>query len=89
MPSLALVTLVASIISAMLISVDVDEFGYLYETSVNASWGTSQVQARRFTLCAQTIGFHPRRHMEPKTTFGGQNTEAFNPLTFKNRASYI
>jgi hypothetical protein len=36
MPSLPLVTLVASIISAMLISVDVDEFGY---TSVNASWG--------------------------------------------------
>ena len=45
MPSLPLVTLVASIISTMLISVDVHEFGYMHETSVNASWETSQVQA--------------------------------------------
>jgi hypothetical protein len=29
----------------MLISVDVDEFGYMYKTSVNAFWETSQVQA--------------------------------------------
>ena len=45
MPSLPLVTVVASIISAVLISVGVDEFGYTFQTSLNASGETSQVQA--------------------------------------------
>jgi hypothetical protein len=57
MPTLPLVTLVASIISAMLISVDVDEFGYLYETSVNASWETSQVQADGSRCVRKLSGF--------------------------------
>ena len=50
-PSLTLVTLVA-----LLISVDADEFGYLYKTSGNASKGTSQVPADGSRCMPQVIG---------------------------------
>jgi len=66
MPSLPLVTLVASIISAMLISVDVDEFGYTYKTSVNASRGTSQVQADVSCCVRKLSGFILKGMWNPK-----------------------
>ena len=66
MPSLPLVTLVASIISAVLISVDVDEFGYTCQTSVNASGETSQVQADVSRCVRKISGFILKGIWNPK-----------------------
>ena len=66
MPSVPLVTLVASIISEMLISADVDEFGYMYKDSVNVSWETSQVQAGGSRCVRKLSGFIPQGIWNPK-----------------------
>jgi hypothetical protein len=68
MPSLPLVTLVASMVSAMLISVDVDEFVYMHKNSVNAFEGTSQVQpdgsrcVRKLSGLILEVVWNPKLH---------------------------
>jgi hypothetical protein len=73
MPSLTLVTPVASTVSAMLISVDVDEFVYMYKTSVNASEGTSHIQldgsrcVRKLSGLILAVVGNPKLHSVGKT----------------------